>query len=147
MSLNNLRPAKGSNRDKKKIGRGNGSGHGRTSCRGSNGANSRSGSKHYASFEGGQMPLQRRLPKRGFKNFFSSESIPINLGEIEKRLDNCTVVDASFLVSVGLLDSPDANFKVLGKGSFSHQVKFCVPAISKSAEEMIIKAGGSVEIK
>jgi large subunit ribosomal protein L15 len=144
MSLLALKPAKGSNRKSKKIGRGNGSGHGRTSCRGSNGANSRTGSNHHASFEGGQMPLQRRLPKRGFTNFFEKSYAPINLGDIDKRLKGATTVDATFLVNSGLLDSVDTPFKILGTGSISSAVAFKVKVISKSANEKIVQAGGSV---
>src|SRR5512140_1153540 len=103
MVLSTLTPAKGSVKDKKKIGRGNGAGHGRTSCRGSNGANSRSGSKHYAWFEGGQMPLQRRLPKRGFFNPFDTDCTVVNLGDISERLGGASVVDAAFLLGAGLI--------------------------------------------
>lgn len=145
MSLLALKPAKGSNRKSKKIGRGNGNGHGRTSCRGSNGANSRTGSNHHASFEGGQMPLQRRLPKRGFTNFFEKTYAPINLGDIDKRLKGVASVDASFLVKSGLLDSVDTPFKILGTGTMSSAVAFKVKVLSKSAKDKIIQAGGTVE--
>ncbi|MBL8027916.1 MAG: 50S ribosomal protein L15 [Fibrobacteres bacterium] len=145
MVLASLKPAKGSNKKSKKIGRGNGNGHGRTSCRGSNGANSRSGSKHYASFEGGQMPLQRRLPKRGFTNFFEKSFAPVNLGEVDKRLNGAKTVDAAFLVKIGLLDSVATPFKILGNGNISSAVSFKVKVMSKSAKEKIVQAGGTVE--
>ncbi len=145
MVLSNLKPNRGANRPAKKIGRGNGSGHGRTSCRGSNGANSRAGATHYARFEGGQMPLQRRLPKRGFRNHFSVNLTPVNIGDVSTFLGDATLVDIDFLTKVGLVKSSSEIVKILGSGDITKPVTWKGFVISKAASEKILKSGGKIE--
>ena len=145
MQLSALKPNRGANRPAKKIGRGNGSGHGRTSCRGSNGANSRAGATHYAHFEGGQMPLQRRLPKRGFHNFFNVTHTPVNLGDVEAKLGTDTFVDNAFLVKAGLIKSVLESVKILGAGEITKAVTWKGFTISKAASDKIAKSGGKIE--
>ncbi len=145
MDLSNLQPAVGSNKDRKRIGRGPGSGYGGTSTRGHKGAKSRSGYKHKVGFEGGQMPLQRRLPKFGFKNINRVEYKAINLNVLEdlaqaKGLAKITVAD---LRSAGLV-SKNALVKILGNGSLTKAIEVEANAFSKKAEEAITAAGGTV---
>lgn len=146
MELSNLQPAVGSNKKGKRIGRGAGSGKGGTSTRGHKGAKSRSGYKTKVGFEGGQMPLQRRLPKFGFKNHFRVEYKAINLSVIDEvavaaGLDKVTVAD---LLSAGKVRKNQL-VKVLGVGILSKKVDVVAHAFSKSAEEAIVAAGGTVE--
>ena len=145
MDLSNLQPAVGSNKDRKRIGRGPGSGFGGTSTRGHKGAKSRSGYKHKVGFEGGQMPLQRRVPKFGFKNINRVEYKAINLNVLEdlaqaKGLAKITVAD---LRSAGLV-SKNALVKILGNGSLTKAIEVEANAFSKKAEEAITAAGGTV---
>ncbi len=146
MDLSNLQPAVGSNKKGKRIGRGAGSGKGGTSTRGHKGAKSRSGYKTKVGFEGGQMPLQRRLPKFGFKNHFRVEYKAINLSVIDEvavaaGLDKVTVAD---LMSAGKVRKNQL-VKILGVGALSKKVDVVAHAFSKSAEEAITAAGGTVE--
>ena len=146
MELNNLKPAKGSTHHDKRVGRGAGSGHGRYSTRGMKGAKSRSGYSQKLGFEGGQMPLQRRLPKFGFKNLKRVEFKPINLSTLEelaakKELATITV---ETLIAAGFISSND-KVKILGNGSVSKALTVTAHAFSKSAEAAIVAAGGSVE--
>ena len=146
MELNNLKPAKGSTHHDKRVGRGAGSGHGRYSTRGMKGAKSRSGYSQKLGFEGGQMPLQRRLPKFGFKNLKRVEFKPINLSTLEelaakKELATITV---ETLIAAGFISSND-KVKILGNGSVTKALAVTAHAFSKSAEEAIVAAGGSVE--
>jgi len=148
IELSNLQPAVGSNKDRKRIGRGPGSGYGGTSTRGHKGAKSRSGYKHKVGFEGGQMPLQRRVPKFGFKNINRVEYKAINLNVLEdlaqaKGLDKISVAD---LLAAGLV-SKNSMVKILGNGSITKAIQVEANAFSKSAEEAIKAAGGSVTIK
>ena len=148
MDLSNLQPAVGSNKDRKRIGRGPGSGYGGTSTRGHKGAKSRSGYKHKVGFEGGQMPLQRRVPKFGFKNFNRVEYKAINLNVLEdlataKNLSKITVAD---LLAAGLV-SKNQLVKVLGNGALTRALEVEANAFSKKAEEAIIAAGGTVTKK
>lgn len=148
MELHNLQPAPGSNKKNKRVGRGPGSGYGGTSTRGHKGAKSRSGYKRKIGFEGGQMPLQRRLPKFGFKNINRKEYKAINLDAIEalvaaKNLEKVTVEE---LRNAGLV-AKNCLVKVLGKGTLSHKVEVEADAFSKTAEEAIKAAGGSVITK
>lgn len=143
LELNNLTPAVGSNKDRRRIGRGPGSGYGGTSTRGHKGAKSRSGYKHKVGFEGGQMPLQRRLPKFGFKNFNRVEYKAINLDVLEtlassRGLDKITVAD---LLAAGLV-SKNALVKILGNGQITKAIEVEANAFSKKAEEAITSAGG-----
>ncbi|MBD5187177.1 MAG: 50S ribosomal protein L15 [Muribaculaceae bacterium] len=145
MELHNLKPAVGSNKKNKRIGRGPGSGYGGTSTRGHKGAKSRSGYKRKIGFEGGQMPLQRRVPKFGFKNINRVEYKALNLDALEalaaaRNLEKITVAD---LRDAGLV-SKKALVKILGNGSLTHKLEVEADAFSKKAEEAIVAAGGSV---
>ena len=146
MELNNLKPAKGSTHHDKRVGRGAGSGHGGYSTRGNKGAQSRSGYSRKLGFEGGQMPLQRRLPKFGFTNLKRVEFKPINLSTLEELAakKNLTEVNLETLVASGFVSSND-KVKILGNGSLTKALKVTANAFSKSAEDAITAAGGSVE--
>jgi large subunit ribosomal protein L15 len=146
MSDFNLHAPEGANKKKKIVGRGQGSGLGTTAGRGNKGQQSRSGGKTYVGFEGGQMPLYRRLAHRGFSNYpFRKEFQVVNLGEIGKRYADGETVDAASLVQKGLVKGA-APVKVLGDGEFTKKLTFKVEAISASAKEKIEKAGGSVAV-
>ena len=145
MELHNLQPAVGSNKKKRRIGRGPGSGKGGTSTRGHKGAKSRSGYKQKVGFEGGQMPLQRRLPKFGFKNFNRVEYKAINVKTLEdlaakKNLEKITVAD---LLEAGMVHKAQL-VKVLGDGALSRKLDVEANAFSKKAEEIITAAGGTI---
>ncbi len=146
MELHNLKPAKGSTHHDKRIGRGAGSGHGGTATRGHKGAQSRSGYSRKLGFEGGQMPLQRRLPKFGFTNLKRVEYKAINLSTLEelaakKELQEVTI---DTLVGAGFISSND-RVKILGNGALTRPLKVTAHAFSRSAEAAIAAAGGSVE--
>ena len=130
---------------RKRIGCGTGSGHGKTSCRGQKGQMSRSGSKHRAWFEGGQMPLQRRIPKRGFNNIFKAEFQLINVSQLNKLNEN--VIDAETLLKEGLIKKSETQIKILGNGELTKSVKVIADVFSKSAQEKIVKAGGEAVIR
>ncbi|MBQ9219268.1 MAG: 50S ribosomal protein L15 [Muribaculaceae bacterium] len=145
MELHNLQPAVGSNKKKRRIGRGPGSGKGGTSTRGHKGAKSRSGYKQKVGFEGGQMPLQRRLPKFGFKNINRVDYKAINIAVLEElaqknNLDKITVAD---LIQAGLVRKRQL-VKILGVGSLTRKLDVEANAFSKKAEEAITSAGGSI---
>ena len=146
MELNNLKPAMGSTHHDKRVGRGAGSGHGRYSTRGMKGAKSRSGYSQKLGFEGGQMPLQRRLPKFGFKNLKRVEFKPINLSTLEELAakKELTVINVETLVAAGFISSKD-KVKILGNGSVSKALTVSAHAFSQSAEAAIVAAGGNVE--
>ena len=146
MELNNLKPAKGSTHHDKRVGRGAGSGHGRYSTRGMKGAKSRSGYSQKLGFEGGQMPLQRRLPKFGFKNLNRVEYKPINLSTLEELAakKELTVINVETLVAAGFISGND-RVKILGNGSVTKALNVTAHAFSQSAEAAIVAAGGSVE--
>ncbi len=143
MDLHTLKPAEGSTKTRKRIGRGQGSGRGGTSTRGHNGAKSRSGYSQKQGFEGGQMPLQRRVPKFGFKNHNRVEYKPINLDTLQELAEKTKAkkVDVELLISNGLAGKKDL-VKVLGRGELKAKVEVEVHAFSKSAVEAIEKAGG-----
>ena len=143
MSLNNLTPAKGSVKKEKRIARGQGSGYGGTSTRGHKGAKSRSGYKTKIGFEGGQMPLQRRVPKFGFTNINRVEYKAVNLSTLQKLADEkkLTEVNQESLMANGLVSKNDL-VKVLGHGDLKAKIKVTVHAYSKSAKEAIEAAGG-----
>ena len=145
MELNNLKPAKGSTHHDKRVGRGAGSGHGRYSTRGMKGAKSRSGYSQKLGFEGGQMPLQRRLPKFGFKNLKRVEYKPINLSTLEELASKkeLTVINVETLVAAGFISGND-RVKILGNGSVTKALNVTAHAFSQSAEAAIVAAGGSV---
>lgn len=146
MSLTNLKPAAGSTHSRKRIGRGPGSGLGGTSTRGHKGAKSRSGYKQKFGFEGGQMPLQRRLPKFGFRNPNRVEYAPVNLIKLEELAQKgINEISVAELAAAGLVHK-DARVKVLGMGELTSKVKVSVHAASKSAKEAIEKVGGELVI-
>ncbi len=144
MRLNDLRPPKGSKKKRKRVGRGDASGHGGTSTRGHKGQNARSGGPKKAGFEGGQMPLQRRLPKRGFTNIFRKEYAILNLDQID-RLSTLTEVDPELLLGMGVIKKMKTGLKILGDGEIRRAVKVKAHKFSKKAAEKIRAAGGEVE--
>ena len=146
MELNNLKPAKGSTHHDKRVGRGVGSGHGRCSTRGMKGAKSRSGYSRKLGFEGGQMPLQRRLPKFGFKNLNRVEYKPINLSTLEELAakKELTAINVETLIAAGFISSND-RVKILGNGNVTKALTVTAHAFSKSVEAAITAAGGNVE--
>lgn len=145
MNLSNLKPAIGSVRNGKRIGRGTGSGRGGTSTRGHKGQKSRSGYSKKSGFEGGQMPLQRRVPKFGFKNINRIEYKSINLDVLDSLVEksDASVLDASYFVNAGLA-SKSAKIKILGRGEITKALEIHAHAFSKSAIEAIEKVGGKV---
>lgn len=145
ITLNSLAPYEKSRKPKKRVGRGPGSGHGKTACKGTKGQKSRSGASIPAGFQGGQMPLYRQLPKRGFKNRFRKSYGVLNVAVLD-NIDYEGVIDIEFLQSKGLIRKRDNLVKILGNGEISRAVTVKVHAISKSAREKIEKAGGKVEI-
>lgn len=147
MNLSNLKPAKGSVKKVKRIGRGQGSGHGGTSTRGNNGAGSRSGNKSRRGFEGGQMPLQRRLPKFGFKNPFRKEFEVINLGRLQEYADkyNLTEINHETLLQHGIITKKD-KVKILGTGELKAKLDVKVNAVSEAAKKAIEATGGTVNL-
>jgi len=148
LSLNNLRPAKGSTHKKKRVGRGPGSGLGKTSGRGNKGQKSRSGYSSRPGFEGGQMPLQRRLPKRGFTNIFKKAWVEISLAKIEASFAAGDEVTPEVLHERGLIKKAKHDLVILGNGDISKALKISAHRFTKSAREKIEKAGGSAnEIK
>ena len=146
MELHNLKPAKGANHHDKRVGRGAGSGHGGYSTRGLKGAKSRSGYSSKLGFEGGPMPLQRRLPKFGFTNIKRVEYKAINLSTLEDLAakNNLTEVTFETLVQAGFVSNND-KVKILGNGAITRALAVKANAFSKSAEAAIVAAGGSVE--
>jgi large subunit ribosomal protein L15 len=146
MNLSNLKPAKGSTHSEKRIARGTGSGHGGTSTRGHKGAKSRSGYSQKFGFEGGQMPLQRRLPKFGFKNINRVEYKAINIEALQALAEKLQInaIDPAILVENGLAGKNDL-VKILGNGAISAKLSVKANAFSKSAEAAIVAAGGSIE--
>lgn len=145
MKLHELKPPRGSRRKRKRIGRGDGSGHGGTATKGAKGQNARSGGGIKAGFEGGQMPLSRRLPKRGFRNPFRKNIVVVNLGQLGKFSSGATV-DPEALLRQGIIKNPGDGVKILGKGSLDRPLKIRVHAVSSGAREKIETAGGSVEV-
>jgi large subunit ribosomal protein L15 len=144
MRLSDLSPAPGSKKKNKRVGRGPGSGHGKTSCKGHKGQKSRSGGGTRVGFEGGQMPMQRRLPKRGFRNIFKREYATVNL-QILNEVSESTVTPEYFLEKRMIKDIK-GGLKVLGKGEIKKPLTVKAHAFSTSAREKIHKAGGSTEI-
>jgi large subunit ribosomal protein L15 len=147
MKLHELRPAKGATHKDKRIGRGDGSGHGGTSTKGTKGGQSRSGYKRKMAHEGGQMPIQRRIPKRGFNNIHRVEYKVFNVGQVEHLAEKYSIKEFSpeNLYINGLISQND-KVKVLGNGELKSKVIFKVNAVSEKAKTVIEAAGGSVEI-
>jgi large subunit ribosomal protein L15 len=143
MRLNAIRPAAGSNKESKRVGRGIGSGWGKTSARGHKGQKARSGGYHKVGFEGGQMPLQRRLPKRGFRSAMSLTTAEIRTHELGKITDD--VIDLAALRNAGLINTRITRAKVMLSGPVEKAVTLKGIAVTKGAREAIEKAGGKVE--
>ena len=144
MKLNDLKPAKGSRKTARRVGRGPGSGWGKTSARGHKGQNARAGGGVRPGFEGGQMPLQRRLPKRGFKSLNKKIFALVHLGELE-RFEPDTVVDIDCLKGAGLIKKIHDGVKVLSDGEITRPIQLRVHKISRKAKEKVEAAGGRVE--
>ena len=145
MKLHELSPAPGSVREVKRIGRGHGSGQGKTAGKGHKGQHARAGRGIRIGFEGGQMPLQRRVPKRGFNNIFAEEWIAINLSSLELFEDG-SVVDAAALANKGIIKKADLPIKVLGNGKLTKKLEVKLNAYSASAAEKIAAVGGKAEV-
>jgi large subunit ribosomal protein L15 len=145
LSINTLKPAPGANRKNKRVGRGMGSGHGKTSARGYNGQLSRAGARMRPGFEGGQMPLHRRLPKRGFTNIFRKEYLAINLEKLAGFEAGATV-DPEILKSLRIIGNYHDGLKILGVGELQHAIHVRAHKFSKSAAEKIQKVGGTIEV-
>ncbi len=143
LSLNNLHPTEGSTHKKKRVGRGPGSGLGKTSGRGHKGQKSRSGYSSKAGFEGGQMPLQRRLPKRGFTNIFKKQWIEISLAKINENFSAGDEVTPEILHDRGLIKKAKHDLVILGNGEISKAIKISAHRFTKTAKDKIEKAGGS----
>jgi large subunit ribosomal protein L15 len=146
MDLSNLKPAERSKRNKKRVGRGHGSGTGTQAGRGHKGAQSRSGWKSKRGFEGGQMPLHRRVPKRGFHNNFRTEYAVVNLDTLAERFDSDTVITPDLLRERGLIRSRQQPIKVLARGDISKKLTVRAHKFSGKAAEKIAAAGGSAEV-
>src|SRR5438552_17333833 len=146
LSLNNLHPAKGSTHKKKRVGRGPGSGLGKTSGRGEKGQKSRSGYSSKTGFEGGQMPLHRRLPKRGFTNIFKKQWIEISLEALDKSFSENDEVNPQLLHDRGLIKKAKHDIVVLGNGEVSKALKVSAHRFTKSARAKFEKAGGAVTV-
>lgn len=145
MKLENLSPAPGSAREVKRIGRGHGSGNGKTAGKGHKGQKARAGRGMRAGFEGGQMPLQRRVPKRGFNNIFRKEYAFINVEKLNLLEDGITV-DAKVLIEAGLIKKALNGVKVLGNGALERKLTVQAAAFSETAKQKIEAAGGKIEI-
>lgn len=145
MKIEDLKPAPGSRKKNKRVGRGIGSGHGKTSCKGHKGQKARSGGTKGPGFEGGQMPLQRRLPKRGFKNRFAIEYAVINLKDIVK-IQGADIITPEILVENGIVKDLKNGIKVLGNGDIQRPLTIKANAFSASAISKISAAGGKAEV-
>ncbi|MDH4038626.1 MAG: 50S ribosomal protein L15 [Candidatus Krumholzibacteria bacterium] len=145
MDLSKLKPASGAKKRRKRVGCGPGSGHGKTSTKGHKGTQARSGNTMHAWYEGGQMPLQRRLPKRGFTNIFRVAYQVVNLVDLERFEANATV-DVDKLLESGLVRKASGRVKLLGNGEINKVLNITVHACSKKAREAVEKAGGQVNI-
>jgi len=144
MNLSGLRPPAGQKKARKRIGRGMGSGHGKTSTRGSKGQRAGTGFGQKRGFEGGQMPLHRRLPKRGFTNIFKREWAIVNLGRLEKLEGDAFSLDR--LMDLGVIKKPGQGLKILGAGELTRSITVEAHQFSKSAVEKIQKAGGTAQV-
>lgn len=145
MKLYELRPAPGSKTEAKRKGRGAGTGNGKTAGRGHKGQNARSGGGVRPGFEGGQMPLYRRLPKRGFKNIFAKSYAEVNVSELN-RFEDGAVVDAAALKEAGVISKIMDGVVILGRGEITKKVTVKAARVTKGAEEKITAAGGKVEV-
>lgn len=143
LDLSNLKPAPGARRRPKRVGRGPGSGHGKTATRGNKGQNSRSGRKHYAGFEGGQMPLHRRLPKRGFTNIFKRTFAVVNVADLNRFQGE---IDPEKLLEAGVIRKLEDGLKILGGGEIDKALTVRAHRFSRSAHDKITRAGGTAEV-
>jgi large subunit ribosomal protein L15 len=146
LSLNNLRPAKGSTHKKKRLGRGPGTGLGKTAGRGHKGQKSRSGYSSKTGFEGGQMPLHRRLPKRGFTNIFKKHWIEVSLEALDRSFDANTEITPEVMHKRGIIKKAKHDIVVLGNGNVSKALNISAHRFTKSAREKIEKAGGAITV-
>ena len=146
MKLHELSPAPGSTSERKRIGRGPASGQGKTAGKGHKGQKARAGRGMRAGFEGGQMPLQRRIPKRGFVNIFAKEIAIVNLSAIDEKFEDGAVVDVEALIEAGLVKKALDGVKVLGNGEISKKLTVKANAFSESAKAKIEAAGGKAEV-
>ena len=146
MKLHELKPAEGSRKVRNRVGRGTSSGNGKTSGRGQKGQKARSGVGLRPGFEGGQTPLYRRIPKRGFNNHFAKEYAIVNIADLEV-FDNDTVVDSKVLIEKGLVNKELDGIKVLGNGKLTKKLTVVATKFSKSAIEKIQAVGGKIEVK
>ena len=145
MRIEDIKPAEGSTKNRKRVGRGVGSGHGKTACKGHKGQKARSGGTKGAGFEGGQMPLQRRVPKRGFKNIFKKEYAIVNL-DIINGLKDDVVITPELLIERGIIKKVKDGLKVLAVGNIQRPVTIKANAFSSSAAAKIEAAGGKTEV-
>lgn len=146
MKLHELQPAAGSVKDVKRIGRGHGSGNGKTAGKGHKGQKARSGGSIRPGFEGGQMPLQRRMPKRGFNNIFALEYAEVNVSVLNSKFEDGAVVDAEALIASGVIKDAKDGIKVLGNGDITKKLTVKAAKFTASAQEKIEKAGGKAEV-
>ena len=146
MKLNELTAVPGSTKPSKRIGRGHGSGQGKTAGKGHKGQKARAGHGMRPSFEGGQMPLQRRIPKRGFNNIFAKEIVTVNVGTLEKKFEDGATVNSQTLIEAGILKSAKDGVKILNNGTLTKKLTVQAAAFSAAAKEKIEAAGGKAEV-
>lgn len=146
MKLHELSPVEGSKKDSKRIGRGHGSGQGKTAGKGHKGQKARAGKGMRLGFEGGQMPLQRRVPKRGFNNIFAKTVVSVNLGTLNSKFEDGAVVDVKALTDAGIVKNSFDAVKILGNGTLDKKLTVKVSAFSESAKSKIEAAGGKAEV-
>ena len=146
MKIHELTPAPDSNKAVKRVGRGHGSGNGKTAGKGHKGQKARSGGSIRPGFEGGQMPLQRRIPKRGFHNIFAVEYATVNVSDLEARFENGAVVDAAALVESGAIKNAKDGIKILGNGELTKSLTVKAAKFTAGAQEKIEKGGGKAEV-
>lgn len=145
MKLNTIAPSRGSTHSRKRLGRGPGSGHGTTAARGTKGAGSRTGAKSDSRFEGGQMPLYRRLPKIGFTNIFRKQFLVVNL-DLLNQFTKGSIVDPAMLHSSGIVKKREECIKILGNGELKHALNIKAHAFSESARKKIESVGGTAQV-
>ncbi len=146
MKIHELTPAPGSVKDAKRKGRGAGSGNGKTAGKGHKGQKARSGGGVRPGFEGGQMPLQRRIPKRGFNNIFATNYVAINVGVLNEKFNDGDVVDAAAIKASGIIKNTKDGIKILGEGNLTKKLTVKAAAYSESAKQKIEEAGGKAEV-
>lgn len=145
MDLGSLKAPAGATKDRKRVGRGDASGQGGTAGKGDKGQKARSGGKVRAGFEGGQMPMARRLPKRGFRNPFREQYVAVNLMDLNRKFNKGAVIDQASLLASGLVKKKSDSIKILAKGEISFPITIKIAKISQAAKVKITAAGGSVE--